>query len=321
MKDEIESNKSYIVIGLATYKRPLMLANALSSLQKIRVPDDVIVKLILVDNDWSGSAKAIYQKYSKSFPFETEYYIENQRGIANARNALLSRALALNAHYLAFIDDDESVCENWLRALYSTIKSHGCQVVTGKVIYELPDNTEEWIRSGGYFSDKNYATGTVQLGAGTGNVLIDLDFVKKYSLEFEQVFNFSGGEDTYFFKSLIKFGGKIVWCQEAVAYETVPNSRLTESWILGRACKVGYTTLLRYGLDNSYYNTLLFFFKFIFSQAVLFGVGILPSIYQLFFKGNRSSWVTSKRKLHKMKGAYNFMREKQHEEYRYVQGY
>jgi len=321
MKGEKESSKSYIVIGLATYKRPLMLAQALSSLQKIRVPDDVVVKLILVDNDWSGSAKASFQKYSKLLPFETEYHIENQRGISNARNAVLSRALTLNADYLAFFDDDESVCENWLRALYSTIKSHGCQVVAGKVIYKLPNNTEEWIRSGKYFSDKNYPTGTVQSGAGTGNVLIDLDFIKKHNLEFDQVFNFSGGEDSHFFNSLIQFGGKIVWCQEAITYETVPNSRLTESWILGRACKVGYTTLLRYGLDNSYFNILRFFFKFTLSQIVLFIIGIFPSIYKIIFKRNRSSWVTSKRKLHKIKGAYYYMREKNHDEYRYVQGY
>ena len=319
-KVDKENNRFYIVIGLATFQRPVMLARALDSLKNIRVPEDVVVRLVLVDNDALGSAKAVYEKYSEYLPFQSEYQIENKRGISNVRNTILSRALSLNAQYLAFFDDDERVCEDWLRALFSTIKSHDCHAVSGKVIYEFPNNTEQWIRNGNFFNNKNFVTGTVQDGAGSGNVIIDLGFVKQHDLIFNKVFNMSGGEDSHFFSSLIQQGGKIVWCQEAITYEEVPQSRLTESWVLGRACKVGYTTLLRHHLENNTLDTLFFGFKFILSQLGMFLFNMIPSIYNLIFNHKRSSWVSLQRKLYKIKGAYKFLISKNHVEYQNIHG-
>src|SRR5439155_10963863 len=45
----------------------------------------------------------------------------------------------------------------------------------------------------------------------------------------------NGGEDMEFFLNMTKAGHGFVWCNEAIAYESVPPARLTRSFMLQRA--------------------------------------------------------------------------------------
>jgi glycosyltransferase involved in cell wall biosynthesis len=56
---------------------------------------------------------------------------------------------------------------------------------------------------------------------------------------FDTAFALSGGEDTEFFAFLASRGAVMVWCDEAIATEQVPQDRLNLRWLLRRNYRVG----------------------------------------------------------------------------------
>jgi len=45
--------------------------------------------------------------------------------------------------------------------------------------------------------------------------------IKKYNIQFNQEYGLSGGEDTFYFETLMDRGAKFVNCKEAVLYEVI----------------------------------------------------------------------------------------------------
>lgn len=80
--------------------------------------------------------------------------------------------------------------------------------------------------------------------ARTGNVLIHTQVFARDENRFDPRYALTGGEDTHFFLRISKQGHQIVWADEAVVYETVPESRLKLGWILQRAYRAGNTYAL-----------------------------------------------------------------------------
>ena len=135
---------------------------------------------------------------------------------------------------LIFIDDDEEPEPGWLAALVGLWASTGCQAVAGPVtpVYEV--EPEAWVRQGEFFVRRTWPTGTVRPVAASNCLLLDLGFVRRAGLRFDEAFGATGGEDTLFTRRLSAAGGVIRWCDEARVRDHVPASRLTRPWILRR---------------------------------------------------------------------------------------
>ena len=65
--------------------------------------------------------------------------------------------------------------------------------------------------------------------AGTGNLLLSLEHVRRHDLTFDDELGLAGGSDHLFTKQLRRRGGAIYWCDEAVVHEFVPRDRLGRS--------------------------------------------------------------------------------------------
>jgi succinoglycan biosynthesis protein ExoM len=76
----------------------------------------------------------------------------------------------------------------------------------------------------------------------TGNVLFRRAILQGMPEAFRPEFG-TGGEDQDFFMRTNRRGCVFVWCNEAVAYETVPPSRWTRSYMLKRALLRGNIVL------------------------------------------------------------------------------
>jgi hypothetical protein len=98
---------------------------------------------------------------------------------------------------------------------------------------------DPWIPAGRFFQRQRYQTGTEVPAAGAGNLLLDLDVVRSLGLRFDERFGTSGGEDTFFTRTIVRAGHRIVWCDEAVAIDVVPAQRLNRAWVLERARRIG----------------------------------------------------------------------------------
>ncbi|MGB3533514.1 MAG: glycosyltransferase [Microcoleaceae cyanobacterium] len=225
-----------ISICIATYKRPNQLKHLLGSIEKltfnqIESPD---LEIIIVDNDASGSARVVVEEIIPSFKYPVKYDIETQQGVSYARNRTIINS-SKNADFIAIIDDDEIPDTDWLETLLIVQDKYEADAVGGPVIpsFEAVD-IPDWINKGKFFEPRHYPTGYVMDVAYTNNVLVRSQLLKKLETVFDERFAIIGSEDTHLFMRLHQDGAKIVWADEAIVRESIPQSRVNLKWLLDR---------------------------------------------------------------------------------------
>ncbi|MEM6415633.1 MAG: glycosyltransferase [Pseudomonadota bacterium] len=224
-------------ICICTYKRA-SLKDLLASLNRLDGLESFSVRVIIADNDDHPSAKPIVEEFRKSARFQITYVHAPKHNISVARNACLDEA---RAQWLIFIDDDETVSENWLLAFASEVEKTSADVYLGAVKAIYPDDTDDWLRTNDFHSTRVvYRKGRIVQGYTT-NTCVRRSTIENFKLRFDPAFGKTGGEDTVFFSTLVTLGGKIAACPGALAYEAVPKSRLTLRWLCDRKYRSGYT--------------------------------------------------------------------------------
>lgn len=221
-----------VVVAVLTYRRPEELGEALDALTGHLASARAPARLLVVDNDVEPSACDVVARFPGA-----RYVHEPRPGIAAARNRALDEADA--ARLVVFIDDDERPQPGWLDALVDSWQRSRPAAVVGAVVSTFAVPPDPWIEAGAFFSRARHATGTEVSAAATNNLLLDLDVVRSVGLRFDERFGISGGSDTFFTRSLVRGGGRIVWCDEAVVLDMVPADRLTRSWVLKRYQRMG----------------------------------------------------------------------------------
>jgi len=200
-------------------------------------PEDVTV--IVVDNDPARSAFEACSGTGCVGPFALRYIHEPQRGLSNARNAALNAAAATGARFVAFIDDDEMADQVWLENLHSRLKESGADAAIGPVLPVFAKVPPAYLVEGGFFATRlPCPNGFVQDGY-SGNALLDCASEITRGLRFDPRWNETGGEDTLFFKALIKRGGRVAWAQHATVWESIPRNRANLRWLARRWYRTG----------------------------------------------------------------------------------
>lgn len=231
-----------LTVVILTYQRPDLLTNGLPLvLEQVRalngdVAAGFTANVVVIDNDPAGSARWVAAKH---FAPDLRYVIETNPGIAAARNRALDEAV--QSELLVFLDDDEQPRESWLAPLIATYCDTGAAGVMGRVVSHFVGTLDPWVVAGDFFERPRMATGTEIAVAATGNLLLDLEQVRRLGVRFNEGLGLSGGEDSLFTQELVRAGGRLVWCDESVADDFVPPERLTRRWLLARASSQGNT--------------------------------------------------------------------------------
>jgi len=223
-------------VCIATYRRADRLDALLGDLlQQECSPDEVIV----VDNDVSGSARAVIERRRLGgYPFPLIYAIQPERSIAQTRNKTVELA---GAEWLAFVDDDERPPPFWLRKLVEAADTFQADVVLAPVEPQVPPNAPAWIRRGKFYDWPHVPTGT-PVPANMlrfGNALLRGSCLRAEPGPFDPAFGLSTGEDGDLLLRLIDKGAKVVWCDEAIVWEPIESKRLSLRWLLQRALSGG----------------------------------------------------------------------------------
>jgi succinoglycan biosynthesis protein ExoM len=91
----------------------------------------------------------------------------------------------------------------------------------------------------------------------TGNVLIDMDFVRRHGLRFEPELGRTGGEDAVFFHAMYRKGGVLKYAPNAVVYERIVPSRANVTWVVRRRYRSGQIrALVSHKFDRMDYRRL-----------------------------------------------------------------
>jgi succinoglycan biosynthesis protein ExoM len=201
--------------------------------------DALSLEVIIVDNDPAGSAGTLCAQLSQQSRWPITYIHEPRKGTPFARNAVVRCALGRGVDLLALIDDDEVPDASWLKELFTAMTDHAADIVTGPVLPHFEGEVSRWILSGGFFDATRRPTGTKLDQAYTNNVLMRADVFSRLGRLFDERFLLGVGEDTDFFLYAAHTGCTIVWANDAIVHEWIPESRTRVMWLVRRAYRVG----------------------------------------------------------------------------------
>jgi len=228
-----ESQQHHVSVCICTFKRPALLERLLENLQKQRTDGLFTYSAVVADNDPAQSAQQLVAELASTSAVPLKYCSESQPNIALARNKAVQYA---EGDFIAFIDDDEFPTEDWLWNLFKTCMALGVDGILGPVKPSFESEPPKWVKRGKFFDRPTFETGyKVNWDeARTGNVLFKREILNSVDIPFRSEFA-TAGEDVDFFRRMIEKGHTFIWCNEAVAYEVVPASRCTRSYLLKRA--------------------------------------------------------------------------------------
>jgi len=230
----------HISVCICTYKRIALLTRLLKGLARQETDDLFSYSVVVADNDREEAARAAAAEFAAQSGVPVVYCVEPRQNIALTRNEALRNA---TGDLVAFIDDDECPTDRWLATLFRARLEHAADGVLGPVKPQFDDPPPKWVVEGRFYDRATYPTGFVidWRKGRTGNVLLRKSIFDGVQSPFRP--EFLSGEDQDFFRRMIERGHKFVWCDEAIAYETVPPIRWKRSFMAKRALLQGAVSL------------------------------------------------------------------------------
>lgn len=235
------ARRPHLTVCICTYKRAALLQRLLEKLSEQETGDAFTYSVVVADNDAARSAEPLVADLAPKLSYPVVYCHEPTQNIALVRNQALAHA---RGDFNVFIDDDEFPVPRWLAELLSTCEKHQAAGVLGPVRPHFDSPPPAWLIRGRFCERPEHPTGTVMEGSKcrTGNVLFRRSILPANEEPFRREFG-TGGEDVDFFQRMTARGHVFVWCNEAVAYETVPPARWTRRFMINRALLRGRNNL------------------------------------------------------------------------------
>lgn len=231
----------HVTVCICTFRRPALLKRLLEKLREQRTNDLFTFSIVVCDNDVEQSAASGVSAARKDAGIDIIYCCEPRKNIALARNKALEH---VRSNFVAFIDDDEFPAADWLQKLMAACDEYRADGVLGPVRPHFESPPPSWIIRGRFCERPEHKTGRVLKWdqCRTGNLLFRRQVLDGIAQPFKGEFG-TGGEDMDFFSRMTEHGRVFVWCNEAIAYETVPPSRWRRSYMLKRALLRGKNIL------------------------------------------------------------------------------
>jgi glycosyltransferase involved in cell wall biosynthesis len=235
------SANPHITVCVCTYKRVDYLRRLLDELRRQDTGGRFSYSVVVADNDALQSARSVAEAFGAAGPPPVHYCFEPRQNIALARNKAVEHA---TGEFVAFIDDDEVPVKRWLLTLLEACQRYDAAGALGPVKPRYDAEPPRWVVKGRFYDRATYPTGLrIDWKKGrTGNVLLKRTLFAEDGPPFRP--EFLSGEDQDFFRRMIERGHVFVWCDEALAYESVPPIRWKRSFMLRRALLRGAVSRL-----------------------------------------------------------------------------
>lgn len=227
-----------VVVAIPTFRRVKGLERLLNALAVLETK--VKLQIVVADNDAERHEgfDLCRTLRARGYRWRIDAVIVPERGIAQARNAAMERALATGAHFIAMLDDDEWPEPGWLDAFLNAQRRTNADALHGRVVRVFEHAPAEWsLNCAGVGA---FAHDRADMIQSSSNVLMRRSCVAGLAEPwFDPAFALTGGEDRDFFTRLKRCGATFAFAERAVANAFVPASRQTLSWTVRRAYRVG----------------------------------------------------------------------------------
>jgi succinoglycan biosynthesis protein ExoM len=240
-----------VSICICTRKRQDELKRLLDSIENINVPNDIKIKVVIVENDLEKCSENIVKKFSLKSKFSINYFLEPNQGLSFARNRSIKEAGEYD--FCCFTDDDQIVDSNWLIELLNCQKEFNADGVSGSTPPIFLKKVPVYIHN--YHTRKIFSYGTIIEAANTGCLLLRKEYLDLIDGPFDKRLNFTGGEDVYLTYLITNMGGVIRYNPNAIAFEIIPENRTTIKYVIKRTYRIANSRLVIRSLKgNKFYK-------------------------------------------------------------------
>ncbi len=223
-----------VSVLIPTFRRPDSFVRAVRSVFAQRGVGSF--EVIAVDNSPEGSAIATFRKVEAEAPVPFHWAHEPNPGVAQARNAAVKLA---KGELVAWLDDDEEACPDWLVSLIAVRRDTGAQSVFGPVSARADhDDGHAEFYEHLYTRAGPAKSGACTQAYGIGNSLQPramFDEPQPFDARADQ----RGGEDDALFTSWAEAGATFAWASNARVIEHLGAERTHLAHGLKRAFAYG----------------------------------------------------------------------------------
>lgn len=119
---------------VCTYDNAALLDRTLEAISRLRIPPEVRCAALVVDNNCTDGTPEVVARWAASFPLPLSIVREPVQGLTPAR---LRGVLSTDGEWIAFIDDDCLLAEDWVEQAARFAAEHpACGAFGGRVVPE-----------------------------------------------------------------------------------------------------------------------------------------------------------------------------------------
>jgi glycosyltransferase involved in cell wall biosynthesis len=215
------------------------------------IPEECSLELVLVDNASSDGTSRLIEVFEK----ETEKF-----QVIHLREERLGKSFALNngicaakGDFLAFIDDDHIVSDDYLIAVIRTIEEHDdYSMFCGRVLPSWDGSEPQWVHDNDRYPIRPFPVPRFDLGEepleisedkgfipGSGNLIMKKEVFQRIGFFSEELgpkgHNLRGGEDIEFVRRALRKGEKILYVPHVLQHHQVFSENLRISYLVKKA--------------------------------------------------------------------------------------
>ena len=236
-------------IVVCTFERAELLSRAIRSIFDVDGTDRANVRIVIVDNSDTGSARAIVDHITPRRNVSLIYLQAHPPNISIARNVGVA---ATTADVVAFLDDDQEVEQGWLLAVLDGLSRFPHDVFFGSISPRFEDADSINPAAKAMFTRSIEAEAGSEVMAfgqrrgprfalATANSIFRRQRTLNELSPFDETFGHSGGEDFHLFCRLQQQGLRFAWLPDARARDFVPKHRCSYDYLARRHFSGGQT--------------------------------------------------------------------------------
>jgi GT2 family glycosyltransferase len=201
-------------------------------------------EFLIVDNNPSALTRDLVGKLASEAAFPIQCIPEPRRGACYARNTGVKMS---RGDYVAFLDDDCTVHQDWLLNLMNAVREHECDIIQGKITLEFDDQRiPGWIDDSDILNFGYYDPGNQVMSATTimtGNACVKKSVFEKYGFFDVRLGPGAAGaaEDLEFFRRMKNRGLTILYIPDVEVRHHISSERVTKSALFERSRAIGYS--------------------------------------------------------------------------------
>lgn len=239
-------------IALCTHNHADRLERTLADLAQLQ-PPRAPWELLIIDNGCSDGTAELLARQVWPGGWEVRVVREEKLGLSNARNRAIGEA---RGEYVIFMDDDETVDPDWLRAYERLIMDKHPDACGGRICVLFEDRRPPWLTDElvAFLGEVNRAEEIAALtephtffhGGNFGIRKTVYDSIGGFDamLGRKGTVN-TGGEEVDFYRRLLAAGLKVWWTPEAIIHHRIQAAKLNRSYFLDLHYRQGRMEAMR----------------------------------------------------------------------------